>query len=123
MTRLKKLPDLHTSRHDRSIQDQVEARIRQLSNTDVKGTDPKYKSQRGGSMDIFVKERVKWPHEFVLAGSTKDRTRGSLAKTKPPEKDIKVSAKVLRKCSVSSLILLWQLKSVQSALSSTVFKI
>ena len=24
-------------------------------------------------MDIFVKERVKWPHEFVLAGSIKDR--------------------------------------------------
>ena len=24
-------------------------------------------------MDIFVKERVKWPHEFVLAHSTKDR--------------------------------------------------
>ena len=24
-------------------------------------------------MDTFVKERVKWPHEFVLAGSTKDR--------------------------------------------------
>ena len=70
---VKKLPDLHTLRHDRSIQDQVEARVKQLSNTDVKGTDPKYKSQRGGSMDIFVKERVKWPHEFVLAGSTKDR--------------------------------------------------
>ena len=69
----KKLPELHTLRHDRSIQDQVEARIRQLSNTDVKGTDPKHKSQRGGSMDIFVKERVKWPHEFVLAGSTTDR--------------------------------------------------
>ena len=70
---VKKLPELHTLRHDRSIQDQVEARIRQLSNTDVKGTDPKYKSQRGGSMDIFVKERVKWPHEFVLAGSTNHR--------------------------------------------------
>ena len=56
---VKKLPDLHTLRHDRSIQDQVEARVKQLSNTDVKGTDPKYKSQRGGSMDIFVKERVK----------------------------------------------------------------
>ena len=28
---------------------------------------------RGGSMDIFVKKRVKWPHEFVLGGSTKDR--------------------------------------------------
>ena len=58
-------------------------------------------------------------------------TRGSLAKkkdnvfakTKHPEKDIKVSAKVLRKCFVSSLILLWQPKSAQSALSSTVFKI
>ena len=37
----KKLPDLHTLRHDRSVQDQVEARIKQLSNTDVKGTDPK----------------------------------------------------------------------------------
>ena len=34
-----------------------------------------------------------------------------------------MSAKVLRKCSVSSLILLWQPKSAQSALSSTVFKI
>ena len=70
---VKKLPELHTRRHDRSVQDQVETRIRQLSNTDVKGTDPKYKSQRGGSMDIFVKERVKWPHKFVLEGSTKDR--------------------------------------------------
>ena len=58
-------------------------------------------------------------------------TRGSLAKkicfciakTKRPEKDIKVSAKVLRKCFVSSLILLWQPKSAQSALCSTVFKI
>ena len=64
---------LEALRHYRSIQDQVKARIRQLSDTDVKGTDPKYKSQRGGSMDIFVKERVKWPHEFVMAGSTKDR--------------------------------------------------
>ena len=68
---VKKLPELHTLRHDLSVQDQVEARIRQLSNTDVKGTDPKYKLQRGGTMDVFVKERVKWPH--VLAGSTKDR--------------------------------------------------
>ena len=33
------------------------------------------------------------------------------SKTKHPEKDIKVSAKVLRKCSASSLILLWQSKS------------
>ena len=54
-----------------------------------------------------------------------NKTRGSLAKKKikRPEKDIKVSAKVLRKCFVSSLILLWQPKSAQSALSSMVFKI
>ena len=32
-----------------------------------------------------------------------------------------MSAKVLRKCSVSSLILLWQPKSAQSALSHSVF--
>ena len=69
----KKLPKLHTSRHDRSVQDQVEARIRQLSDNDSKGTDLKYKSQWGGSMDIFVNERVKRLHEFVLAGNTKDR--------------------------------------------------
>ena len=40
-----------------------------------------------------------------------------LAKTKRPEKDIKVSAKVLRKCFVSSLILLWQPKSAAAARS------
>ena len=63
-------------------------------------------------------------------GKVKGQTRGSLAKKKDnvcknkrPEKDIKMSAKVLRKCFVSSLILLWQPKSAQSALSSTVFKI
>ena len=41
------------------------------------------------------------------------KTRGSLAKKKDK----------LRKCFVSSLILLWQPKSAQSALSSMVFKI
>ena len=64
--------------------------------------------------------------------STVYQTRGSLAKkkimflhskNKAYRKDIKVSAKVLRKCFVSSLILLWQPKSAQSALSSMVFKI
>ena len=68
-----KLPDLHTIRHDKLVQEQVEERIRQLSNSDKKGTDPRIKSQRGGSVDIYVKEKVKWPHEYVLAGNTKDR--------------------------------------------------
>ena len=66
-------------------------------------------------------------HQCVLQG-TMSVDQGSTAiiakaKTKRPEKDIKVSAKVLRKCFVSSLILLWKPKSAQSALSSTVFKI
>ena len=39
---VKKLPELHTLRHDKSIHDQVKARIRQLSDTDIKGTDQKY---------------------------------------------------------------------------------
>ena len=59
----------------------------------------------------------------ITRGSLAKKKIMFLAKTKRPEKDIKVSAKELRKCFVSSLILLWQPKSAQSALSSTVFKI
>ena len=40
---VKKLPELHTLRHDTSIQDQVKARI------------------RGGSVDIFVKKELNGP--------------------------------------------------------------
>ena len=36
-------------------------------------SDNKIKSQRGGQVDDFVKNRIKWPHEFVLAGSQKER--------------------------------------------------
>ena len=36
------------------------------------GTD-KIKSQRGGSVDVFVSKRVKWPHEYVLACQNKDQ--------------------------------------------------
>ena len=39
----------------------------------LKSTDLKYKLQRDPSVDIFVKERVKWPHDFVLTRNTKDR--------------------------------------------------
>ena len=67
------MPSLHTLWNDRSIQDQIQDRLRELSGVDKKGTDLKIKSQRGGSVDIFVKERVKWSHEYVLAGNTKDR--------------------------------------------------
>ena len=33
----------------------------------------KLKSQRGGSVDVFVNHKVRWPHEFVLSGQNKDR--------------------------------------------------
>ena len=39
----------------------------------VKPCRDKIKSQRGGSVDVFVTNRVKWPHEYVLSGQTKDR--------------------------------------------------
>ena len=67
------MPSLYTLRNDRSIQDQIQDRLRELSGVDKRGMDQKIKSQRGGAVDIFVKEKVKWPHEYVLAGNTKDR--------------------------------------------------
>ena len=68
-----KLPNLQTMRHDRIIQEQVENRLKELSGLTKKGIDSKIKSQRGGSVDVYVNQRVKWPHEFVLAGTSKDR--------------------------------------------------
>ena len=63
---------LNTLRQDRSIQSQVDERLKELSNM-AQGTDQKIKSQRGDPVDIFVKNRVKWPHEFVLSGPSKER--------------------------------------------------
>ena len=54
------------------IQKEVQARLLHLVDKAKPGTD-KIKSQRGGSVDMFVSKRVKWPHEYVLAGQTKDR--------------------------------------------------
>ena len=33
----------------------------------------KIKSQHGGQVEVFVKHRAKWPHEYVLAGNNKER--------------------------------------------------
>ena len=60
---------------------------------------------------------------FLNKAKLEDRSQKKKIMFLHSKKDIKVSAKVLRKCFVSSLILLWQPKSAQSALSSTVFKI
>ena len=65
------IPDLNTLRQDMSVQALVEQRLRQLADTEQKGT--KIKSLRGGSVEVLVPNRVKWPHEFVLSGSSKER--------------------------------------------------
>ena len=65
------LPTLSTLRQSRSIQEQVDTRIKELQAVDKeKG---KFKSQRGGSETIWVKNEISWPHNFVLSGSSKTR--------------------------------------------------
>ena len=59
-------------RHEINIQEQVQEKLRQLAENAITGK-PKIKSQRGGSVEVFVPHRVKWPHEFILAGQNKDR--------------------------------------------------
>ena len=55
------------------IQAEVQNCLRQLADNSKPGTD-KIKSQReGGSVDVFVGNRVKWPHEFVLSSQNKHR--------------------------------------------------
>ena len=54
------------------IQEQVQEKPRHLAENAKPGKE-KIKSQRAGSVEVFVPHRVKWPHEFVLAGQNKDR--------------------------------------------------
>ena len=68
------LPSLQMIKHDQQIQAQVDQRLRQLADIAQTGTCNKVKSQCGGQVDVFVRTRVKWPHEFVLSGSSKERT-------------------------------------------------
>ena len=59
-------------KNDELIQQQVQERLKQLSDNISQGKE-KIKSQRGGSVDVFVNNRVKWPHEFILSGTNKER--------------------------------------------------
>ena len=54
-------------RHELNIQEQVQERLRQVTKNAIPGK-PKIKSQRGGSVEVFVPHRLKWPHKFILAG-------------------------------------------------------
>ena len=65
------LPTLATIRRSRSIQEQVDTRIKELQA--VNKDKGKFKSQRGGSETIWVKNEIAWPHNFVLSGNMKNR--------------------------------------------------
>ena len=67
------LPTLENLKKNVSIQQLVEDRIKELQQISKTGTDPKLKSQRGGQVEVLVKNRIKWPHEYVLAGTNKER--------------------------------------------------
>ena len=67
------LPTLENLKKNVSIQQLVEDRIKELQQISKTGTDTKLKSQTGGQVEVLVKNRIKWPHEYVLAGSNKER--------------------------------------------------
>ena len=66
-----KIPDLNVLRQDMSVQALVDQRLKQLANAEKTGT--KIKSLRGGSVEVLVPNRVKWPHEYVISGLSKER--------------------------------------------------
>ena len=68
-----KLPTLDTVKEDAMIQSRVEQRLQELSGLAKTGTVQKLKSQRGRQVEVMVKNRVKWPHEYVLSGLNKER--------------------------------------------------
>ena len=58
------LPGLQSLKYDQCL--------RELADIAQTGTSAKVKSQGEGQVQVFVGMRVKWPHEFVLSGSTKE---------------------------------------------------
>ena len=64
------LPSLDKLRSSRQIQQQVDARIKELQTPNDKG---KLKSQRGGSETVFIKKEVPWPQNYILGGASKAR--------------------------------------------------
>ena len=55
------------------IHSKIEQRLQELSELAKTGTLQKLKSQRGGQVEVMVKNRVKWPHEYILSGLNKER--------------------------------------------------
>ena len=64
-------PDLNVLRQDLSVQALAEQGLRQLQGAEKPGT--KNKSLYEGSVEVLVPNRVRWPHEYVLSGMSKER--------------------------------------------------
>ena len=69
---LLKIQCLHELRQDLYIQTQVEKRLKDLADS-VRIGNCKQKSLRGGSVEVIVPNKIKWPHEYILSGSQKER--------------------------------------------------
>ena len=65
------IPQLEVLRQNTIVQAQAEKWLRELSEADKLGI--KQKSLRGGLIEVIVPHWVKWPLEYVLSGSTKER--------------------------------------------------
>ena len=57
---------------------QIQQRVEELQQLSNPGIGTKIKSLRGGTVGIFVRHHVKWPHGHVLVGSTKEQEGGSV---------------------------------------------
>ena len=61
--------DLNALRQDALLQLKGKQRLKELQRYDKPG---KVKSLRGGSVEVIVQNMVKWPHEYVLPGLSKE---------------------------------------------------
>ena len=66
------LPTLDHLKANDSIQKALAERLSAIQHLNLTGMSQKIKSQCGG-VEVFVKKKVKWPHEYVLASSNKER--------------------------------------------------
>ena len=55
------------------LQLKVHQKLQELVYLAKAGTKSKFISQRDGNVEVLIKNRVKWPHECVLAGLNKER--------------------------------------------------
>ena len=64
------IPSMEHIRSSTTIQRQVDARLRELTQDSEKG---KFKSKRGGADTVWVKNDIQWPQNHILGGSSKTR--------------------------------------------------